>query len=294
MAAILRESGAEDVEIETEGRSAKLRTAGASFKVVGIDPADFPAIPVFDGASALRVPAVALVEMIRRTRFAASTEVVHYVLTGQLLDVRAGEIRMVASDGRRLAYAKAPRSPADGRAGDVRAVVPTKAMDLLARALEDGDAHVDLDVDETQVRMRTARAMVFSRLIEGQFPDYEAVVPAGLDKRVSAEHGALASAVRRAALMTSAGSRAVKFTVAPGRMTLLARTPDVGEATVGLPVGYEGEEFDVVLNPDYIEDYLRAVPGGRVEARFKDRASACVLSAGDDYVYVVMPLTVSL
>ncbi|HXG63289.1 MAG TPA: DNA polymerase III subunit beta [Planctomycetota bacterium] len=294
MAGILREAGSEDVSIESDGNLAHVRLPDASFKVVGLDPADFPTVPVFDDRHAVRVPTEDLGTMIRKTQFAVSTEVVRYALTGQLFEVKGKEVRMVASDGKRLAYIKSRSSgKADGQK-DIRVIVPTKTMNLLDRVLTEEDDHVALNVEETQIRFRTRRAMIFSRLIEGHFPDYEAVVPSNTDKKLAVSRETLLSAVRKSALMTTDKARAVKFALSKGRLTLFTRAQDVGEARVEIPAEYKDDDVEIVFNPDYVADYLKVVTDETVELHLKDRSSAGVFRAGKDYVYVLMPLAINL
>ncbi len=294
MLGIIRESGDADLSIDSDGHLAHVKAGGAAFKVVGIDPADFPAIPSFDDKAALQIETGDIGEMIRKTQFAVSGEVVRYALTGQLLEVKGKDVRMVASDGKRLAFIKSRASGKHEGHKDMRVIVPTKTLNLLDRVLTDEDETVSLNVEETQIRMRTRRAMLFSRLIDGNFPDYEAVIPGDRDKKVTLEREPFFAAVRKVALMTTDKTRAVKLEFKKGKLTLFTRTQDVGEAHVELAIDYRGEEFDAVFNPDYIVDYLKVVTDEKVELQMKDKTSAGVFKAGKDYVYVLMPLTVNL
>jgi DNA polymerase III subunit beta len=295
MAGILRESSGDAVAIDSAGHVAHIGVDGSSFKLVGMDPADFPKTPDFEEAGAASVDAGELASMIRKTRFAVSTESVRYVLTGQLFEVKGGEIRMVGCDGKRLAYARSAKAKGNGGHRDIRVVVPTKAMDLLEKVLSEDDEKVGLNVGDGEIRMRTRSAVVFSRLIEGSFPDYESVVPSDSDKRMTAPLAALLGAVRKVALMTTDRTRAVKLTLGGGgKCALLARTQDVGEAMVDLPVDYVGEPIDLVLNPDFIVDYLRVVTDPAVELHLRNRTLPAVFRAGKNFVYVVMPLNIDL
>ncbi len=294
MAGILREAGEQDVTIDSDGNLAHIRLPDASFKVVGIDPSDFPPLATFDDKGSVRVATEDLGAMIRKTQFAVSTEVVRYALTGQLFEVKGKEVRMVASDGKRLAYIKSRSSGKVDGQKDVRVIVPTKTMVLLDKVLGEEDDQVALQVEETQIKLKTKHALIFSRLIEGHFPDYEAVVPQNTDKKVTIQREALLGAVRKSALMTTDKTRAVKFSVGKGRMTLFTRTQDVGEAKVEIPVDYKGDEIEVVFNPDYVADYLKVVTDETVELHLKDKGSAGIFKAGKDYVYVLMPLTITL
>lgn len=294
MLGILREASDADLSLEADGHLANVKTSDATFKVVGIDPADFPTVPAFDEKSSLQIETADLGEMIRKTQFAVSSEVVRYALTGQLLEVKGKDVRMVASDGKRLAYIKSRFSGKHEGAKDIRVIVPTKTMNLLDRILTPDEEVVSLNVEETQLRIKSRRAMVFSRLIDGNFPDYEAVIPQDRDKKVVFDREPLQAAVRKVALMTTEKTRAIRLDFAKNRLVLFTRSQDVGEARVEIPLDYKGEDFDVVFNPDYVLDYLKVVTDQKIELQFKDKASAGVFKAGKDYVYVLMPLTVNL
>jgi DNA polymerase-3 subunit beta len=294
MAGILREAGEQEVSIDSDGNLAHIKLPDASFKVVGIDPSDYPTVPTFEEKGSVRIATEDLGAMIRKTQFAVSTEVVRYALTGQLFELKGREVRMVASDGKRLAYIKSKSSGKIDGQKDVRVIIPTKTMNLLDKVLGEEDDQVALQVEETQIKIRTRRALIFSRLIEGHFPDYEAVVPSNLDKKLVIQREALLSAVRKSALMTTDKTRAVKFSVGKNRIVLFTRTQDVGEAKVEVPAEYKGEEIEVVFNPDYVADYLKGLADETVELHLKDKASAGVFKAGKDYVYVLMPLTITL
>jgi len=293
MAGILRESGEDEIEIDADGHLAQVRTSDAEFKVVGIDPADFPTIPAFEERGAVQVATAELGNMIRKTQFSVSSESVRYALTGQLLEVRGKEVRMVASDGKRLAFIKS-RASGKHESKDIRVIVPTKTMNLLDKVLSEEEETVALNVEETQIRLKTSRAMIFSRLIEGNFPDYDAVIPTDRDKKIVLDREKLLASVRKAALMTTDKTRAVKFDFRKGKLILFTRTQDVGEVKVEMPVSYAGEEIEIVFNPDYVSDYLKVVMEETVELHLKDKSSAGLFRVGKDYQYVLMPLTVSL
>src|SRR5258705_116981 len=139
MAGILREAGDADVVIDSDGTLAHIKASGASFKIVGTDPAVCPAVPGFEEKGALQVDTKDLGEMIRKTQFAVSSEVVRYALTGQLFEIHGKELRMVASDGKRLAYIRSRTAGKGGEAKNLRVIVPTKTMSLLDRVLTDED-----------------------------------------------------------------------------------------------------------------------------------------------------------
>jgi DNA polymerase III subunit beta len=289
---LLRESQDDTVTLESEGSLATLRFKDSRYKIVGTDPADFPDLPAFDARNAVKVETPDISAMIRRTLFATSEESTRYALTGVLLDLREQELRLVASDGKRMAYTRAKTA---GSGKPVKVIVPPKALQLLDRVLGQADAVVQVQVEENQIKMQTSRAMIFSRLIEGSFPEYEDVIPKGADKKVKVPVGPFHSAMRRATLMTSDKGKAVKLAFAKNRLRLETRAAEIGESEIEMAIDYGGEPVDIVFNPDFFLDFLRVVEDATLEFELKDRNTAVVLrAAGGDYTYLVMPLKIDL
>ena len=289
---LLRESQDEQVTLESDGNLATLRLKDSRYKIVGTDPADFPDLPAFDARSAVKVETSDFSAMIRRTIFATSEESTRYALTGILLDLREGELRLVASDGKRMAFV---RKKTAGTGKPVKVIVPPKALQLLDRVLGEEDTVVQLQVEENQIKMQTSRAMIFSRLIEGSFPEYEEVIPKGADRKVSVPAAPFHSAMRRAALMTSDKGKAVKLSFSKNRLRLETRAAEIGESEIDLEIAYTAEPLEMVFNPDYFIDFLRVVEDASLEIDLKDRNTAAVLrAAGGDYTYLVMPLKIDL
>jgi DNA polymerase-3 subunit beta len=295
LAGILRESGDERIGLECDGTLADVRAGGGRYKLVGLEAADFPSLPRAEAPRETEAPAAELKRMIRLTEFAVSPESVMYALTGLLLELHEGkELRLVASDGKRMAYARSREISKKG--GKLSVIVPTKALRLVDRLLGERDESVWIfaPLEENAVQFRTARGLVTSRLIEGKFPDYETVIPKDRDKKIVVEAQGLAAAVRRTALMTADGARAVRLGFSPGRCVLFTRSADIGEARHETAVEYEGEPLEITFNPDYVLDYLKVVEEARVEVHLKDAATASVFKAGKDYTYVLMPLQVTM
>lgn len=295
VAGILRESTDDKVRVEADGNLAGVRTGGGRYKLVGLDAADFPSLPRYDAPREIEVAAADLKHMIGLTEFAVSAESVMYALTGILLEVREGkELRLVASDGKRLAYA---RSKGVGKnSGKLSVIVPTKALKLLDRLLSERDEVVWIFAppEENAVQLRTARGVITSRLIEGKFPDYQTVIPKDRDKKVVMDTEALMAAVRRTALMSADTARAVRMTFSKGKCVLFTRNADIGEARNETSAEYAGESFEIIFNPEFIVDYLKVIDQPTVELHLKDPATACVFKSGKDYTYVLMPLQIEM
>jgi DNA polymerase-3 subunit beta len=160
--------------------------------------------------------------------------------------------------------------------------------------LTPADETIQIVLDESQVRFRTRRGVLASRLLEGRFPDYEEVIPKEFARRATVGTEAFAAALRRAALLAPEGARAVRLTFEPGGVELFSRSPDVGEAVVRIEGRYEAEKFVIVFNPDLLADYLKVVDAGEIELNMNSPTSAALLRGGKDYTYVVMPLQMSL
>ncbi|MDQ7780716.1 MAG: DNA polymerase III subunit beta [Planctomycetota bacterium] len=311
IASYVREMSDDEVRIVLKAAGAEIVGANCNLNIAGSEPADFPAFPEFDVKSDVRVAAKDLVEMAQKTVFAASREPTRYALTGVLLETQDDELRMVASDGKRLAYAK--RQVDRGLGSKFHIVVPPKALQLLeksaaARGLlsgptrpeggkgakekeKDKEGFVRLNLEENQVKMLLDGVMIFSRLVEGSFPNYENVIPKGNDKRVQVATEELAAAMRRLSVLTTDRMRAVTLNLAKGKLLLVSKEKEVGEVHEEMAVKYDGDDVLASFNADYFLDVLRVVGCPEVTLELKDPETACVIKAKHDFVYLVMPLS---
>ncbi len=291
-AGLLREATDEDVSIESDGNLANISFKGGKFKLVGADPKEYPNFPVFESKSSVPMETKDLRDMIAKTAFAVSTDTTRNALTGILVVLKGKDIRMVSSDARRLALVK--RKVEKAAETTLEVLVPPKALSLLEKTLGTEDETIHVAVQQNQFLMRTHNAMVFTRLVEGKFPDYDAVIPKDYDHKVYLGTEEFLAAVRQAGLMTSDRCKAVKMQIRENHLTLLARAQDVGEAKVDLSAKYTGGEVEIVFNPDFFVDVLRVVGEEGVTLEFKDKTSAVVMRGGKDYTYLVMPLTIDV
>jgi len=296
---ILRETSDDEIAIESEGLNANIKCADSRYKINGVDVSDYPDFPKFDEDNTINIDKEGLTEMVKKTEFATSSEVIRYALTGILFEIHDGkEIRMVASDGKRLAFIKRKLSTKiqgtrkDKK--DIKVLVPPKAMNLLEKIFTEKDEVVSLNIEESQIKFRTQKAIISSRLIEGSFPDYEAVIPTDRDKRAVLNTENLYSAIRRAMLVTNERSRAIKFSFSGSKLTLFATAQDIGEAKIEMDVEYKGDNFDIAFNPEFLVDYLRVVDEEQVELYLKTKDTAGLFKAGKDYIFVLMPLTIEM
>ncbi len=288
LAELLREWPEEKISMEVKGSMCLLSGKGGVFKMAGYDPKEFPTIPVFPEEGGISLEAKEVVEMIKKVVFACATERVRHTMTGVLFQVEAGAIKMIATDGRRLASAR-ERKGESGRP-QVEGIVPRKGIEQLARIGEQHGGKIEIKMEETHFLARSSRATLCAQLIEGQYPNYKEAIPKDNDKKVEVGAEVLAAALRRAAVLTTEERRLVKLGLQKGRVTIEAETPEVGEAKVDIDVDYKGEGLELGFNPDFLLDALKAIGKGTVQMEFKEPTTAAVMKSGPDFIYVVMPI----
>jgi DNA polymerase-3 subunit beta len=293
---ILRESTDERIRLETDGQGTVVRGERSEFRLPGENPSEFPNVVSFNDERYFEVPVRLFREMIRRTVFATDNESSRYALGGVLLEFTGKGLTAVATDGRRLARMEGPGNAVGGfeqsASSGPATIVPTRSMQLIERALSDGDAELQIATRDNDILVRSARATIYSRLVEGRFPRWRDVFPQRNDSaKIEFTVGPLYSAVRQAMIVTSEESRGVDFQFADGNLTLTARAADAGQSHVELPIAYDGSKLAIMLDPRYVSDFLKALDTDRmVTFDIKDGENAAVLSTDDGYGYVIMPL----
>lgn len=311
---ILREVDQDETTLTEAEGSLAIQSGRNHFRVRGEDARNVAELPVFPSSGGVKLPAAELRAMIRRTVFATAKEAGRFALHGVLFRVADKTLELVATDGRRLA--RATHALSTPVAKEVKVIVGPKALSLLERLVPDdaGDhsvgsgsvgsssagsgssgsgssGTVSVALHERQVMFRVGGALVISRLIDGTFPVYEDVIPKSSAKGFRTEAGALATALRRAALLTTREAMSVQVDVARDLITLRSRAADIGEAKVELPVTYDGPAERLGFNPGFLLDALKVMePQAEVRFEFTNGKSPGKLSDGDDYVYVVMPI----
>lgn len=274
----------------TDGTWLEISSGNSFFRLVGLAPDDFPEVPENDFANAEKVDHDVFKDLIGRTIFAVTQEDARYALNGALVEMEGKTVRMVATDAHRLAMVE---ESYEGEA-EVRAIVPKKTLTEL-RNLGNGEEMLFAQ-DEHHLYFKIGHRVLATRVIEGQFPSYEKVIPADNPLEIIFEKEAMAGAIRRVSLLASERSKAVRFKFEAGEATVSSSNPELGEATESVAVQYEGEELEVSFNAQYILDFLSAVAGEKVIFRLKDPASQGLLEPGEQgeetsrYKYVIMPM----
>lgn len=288
----VRDLTGETVELERDGERLTITSGNDRCQLPTVDPDEYPVIAHFDPAGGLSLQAGSFTKLVGRTAFAAAREQGRYAMHGILTLVEDGVLRMVGTDGRRLAVAS---NPIDADSGPPRkAIVPTKGMQTFVRVLQDPLEQVHLQFGQNQLGLKTRRAEVFARLIEGDFPRYAAVIPADTDHMVEADAETFARKLRLVANVTTSDARAVKLSVHPDRIVLNGRSTSAGQATSELEAEAKGTEAEITFNPDFLLEGLKNCESDRVRLEFNERTSPGKFTLGENYVYIVMPITVEV
>lgn len=293
LTSILRELTDQELQLEASADACWVRGQSSEFELPSEDPAQFPDVSAFNEDAYHQVQAGVLREMIARTIFATAQENARYALTGVLWELNREKAKLVATDGRRLAVVEGigvmhGKHDTEGQTP----VVPTKAMSLLEKNLSDPEEQVLVSLKANEACFQTSRAMIYSRLVEGRYPPYREVFPKRTTAKIPLTVGSFQSAVRQAAILTDEESRGVDFSFEKGKLTLKARVADRGRAKVELPIEFDGKPVEISFNPKFITEMLRVFdPGTNIMLELSDANSAALFKAGEDYSYIVMPLT---
>ena len=294
-----------DIRIAEDKGGVKVAADRFDSRMQTLPREDFPTLPEGGAAPSATLPRSGLKEMVAKTQFAITGEDTRYFLNGALLVLYPESMSLVATDGHRLALVTVPRTAAERdrstAAGghdveEVRAILPKKTLGELGRLLAEGDGDIRYERGENHLFFDVGGRMLISRMIDGQFPAYERVIPKGNDKHIEFERDRLTNAVKRVALLSNERSRAVKFQIDRGKVDVTSSSPDLGEAHETLPVDYSGEALQICFNAQYVLDFLSAVATDVVSLELKDEVSQAVMrpigGEGYEYTYVIMPMRV--
>jgi len=286
-----------DIRIAEEKGGVKVAADRFDSRMQTLPREDFPTLPEAGAAPTATLPRTALREMVSKTQFAITGEDTRYFLNGALFVLRPDSMSLVATDGHRLALVTVPR---EGKASkdpdEIKAILPKKTLAELARLLSEGEEDIKYERGENHLFFDVGGRLLISRMIDGQFPAYERVIPKGNDKHIEFERDRLTNAVKRVALLSNERSRAVKFQIDRNKVDVTSSSPDLGEARETLPVEYAGAAMQICFNAQYALDFLSAVSTDIVSLDLKDEVSQALLrpvnAEGYDYTYVIMPMRV--
>ncbi len=286
-----------DVRIEEDKGGVKVAADRFDSRMQTLPREDFPSLPEAPGAVTASLTRESIRRMIEKTQFAITGEDTRYFLNGALFVLRPDSMTLVATDGHRLALVTVPRDAKASKDGDeIKAILPKKTLGELSRLLMEGDGDIAYERGENHLFFNVGDRLLISRMIDGQFPAYERVIPKGNDKHIEFERDRLTNAVKRVALLSNERSRAVKIQIEKGKVDVTSSSPDLGEAKETLPVDYNGPSMQICFNAQYVLDFLSVVSTDTVSLDLKDEVSQAVMkpvgAEGYDYTYVIMPMRV--
>lgn len=277
-----------------EGPRLHIVSGRSTFNLVGVAAADYPALPPFSQHASVTLAEADLRRLVEQTQFSVASEDVRWGLNGAHLEevTVQGErrVRFVATDGHRLALAEAPFQGDFGLRG--RMLVPRKALGVLRKLLEGEAASVSLDFGDGSLQLRLDRETFWFRLLDGEFPDYKAVIPSSHRHRATLRRSDLASTLRRVGILASDRSRPVKFAFREDELEVNVRNVDRGEVRETVPVELDGAAIEVGFNARYLQEILGVIAGDRVVLEFAAPLAPCLVRDADtdDCQFVVMPM----
>ncbi len=285
---IARELPSDEITFEIDSKNgASIRSGASFFKIHGLPEEEYPAFPKTDGKKVFKITQVGLRDMLKRTAYAMSTDESRYVLNGILFSFKDNKLTLVATDGRRMALVEQEMEiPANQ---ETEVILPTKAVNELQRILG-GDEPLTISLSENQIAFDLGNIVLYSKLVDGKYPNYRQVVPAEAKERVVIERELLLNAVHRVSLLASDKSTSVKLSFGKNTLEIAANTPDVGEAKETITVNYKGKEFTIAFNPYFLMDPLRNLDSDEIFLDFIDELSPGVLKYNKPFLYVIMPM----
>ncbi len=289
---IVRELPSAAIRVTSAGEQrVHLECGRAKFKLLGIPKDEFPSFPPVGFEQSWKVTSSDVQKLINHVSFAASTEESRPILNGVLWELRSDRMRMVATNGHRLAKMDVPVS-AGSASADL--IVPPKALEQVRRLFDASD-ELEIAKSENHLGFRSGKTLVFTRLIEGPYPNYEQVIPKENDRACTVEKTSMASALRRVGVVASDQTHRVRMEFTGGALKLSVSTPDLGEAQDEIAITYDGDALEIGFNANYLLEVLKYMPTDEVRFTFKapERAATIEPVGWDDpaaYLCLVMPL----
>lgn len=281
-------AGSNEILISVSEGNCVLKSKGGYFKLKSDDIEQFPSVRAAGVSGYIELDGEILNGMVGKVLYAASTIKARSVLCGVLLRAEGDNLVLVAADGNRMSIVKRKMLNPDKVA--INGIATVKSLSFIQKFSAEEKGAVRLGLSESQLHVIGSKGEIISQLIDGQYPKYEEVVPKDNDKKAEINKEELLSAVRMASYMTSEGYRVVKFRLTKNKLNLSARAADVGEAEQDLDINYEGPDFEISFNPDYVIDALKASDSGNVAVELGRKDSAAIFRTGHEQINIIMPI----
>lgn len=280
-----------EVEIEVDSQErASISAGNARYKLAGMPEAEFPRLPTDEDTYSYSIPQTTLREMLRKVSYAASQDDTRRTLKGVLISFKDSKVTMVATDGRRLALIENEMEFPKDAEKDI--VLPSKAVTELQRSLN-GNGEILLMVRKTQICFKFDGMMIYSKLIDDAYPNYRQVIPKETAEHISVDRQLLLDALDRASVMTMDEAHSTKLIFDDGKLTVTSAASDIGEAKDVVTIKYAGEKIEIMFNPTYVMDPLKAIDDDEVVININDGHSPAVIKCSIPFIYVLMPLRIS-
>lgn len=301
LATIVRELPNVDVSFDSNANhQVKIASGGSNFRIMGIGAEEFPKLPDSGDDKSYTLEQGELATMLGNVSYAQSTDETRYILNGVYFNFKDGKLALVATDGRRLALVSKEMAVPAASAGAI--ILPAKTVAELLRLLGKGEklkiafnerrATFQIDTGKDAGGL-TDNIYLFSKVVEGNYPNYQQVIPKETHQRIKLERELFLQCVHRAALVTSEKSNSVKIKLTANLLELTASSPDFGEAHESMAISYSGPDLQVAFNPQFVMDPLRALTKDEVFFELKDEVSPGVFKTLESFVCVIMPVRLS-
>ena len=280
-----------EIEIEIDANErANISAGNAKFKLAGMPESEFPKLPNDDDAYSYVIPQVTFREMLKKVSYAASQDDTRRTLKGVLLSFKDSKLTMVATDGRRLALVENEMEIPKNAEKDI--VLPSKAVAELQRSLgNEGD--VSVMVKKSQICFKLEKVTIYSKLMDDAYPNYKQVIPAETAEHIAVDRQLLLDALDRASVMTMDEAHSTKLIFDNGKLIVTSAASEIGEAKDEVPIKYAGSKIEIMFNPSYVMDPLKAIDDDEVTININNGHSPAVIKCSIPFLYVLMPLRVS-
>lgn len=289
---LVRELTAPQIKISAQtSESAEITTGSSVFKIHGMNKAEFPQIPDLTGSPGFSITHATLKEMLTKTVFSAAREDSRYTLNGVQMQIANQRATFIGTDGKRLA--KIHTSVAIDSSVHGQYVISLKAVEEMSKMLDDSNAPANLSFSQDKIALENGSTTLTAKLLSGQYPDVERVIPTKLNHQFSIHREELMSLLRQVSLFTSETSHSVRFTFETGQLHLSVVSSEIGEGRVSMPVDYMGERMDIAFNPYYFIDILRHSKDETVRLGLIDSHNPGLVTDSTTALFVIMPMRLS-
>ncbi len=290
---IIRSLPTEEVQfVMKEADHMEIKSGRSVFKMVGIKKEEFPVFPDIKPEKSFSIKSNTLKKMITLTNFSVSTDPTRYVLCGIHMVVEKGKIKMISTDGRRLSYVE--KEGLSDKKKEIGVIIPIKAVNELNKILPETEADIKIEIEKNQILFRVNGTILISRLIDGNFPNYEQVIPKEVKTQLVLNRDEFLQATQRIATITTEKSVAVRYTLKKDKLIISAESPGIGEAMDEMDIDYSAESMVIAYNPTFVLDVLKNLKGNQIIWELTSSLNPAVIRPSQEKqtFFVIMPMRV--